>query len=1064
MLSICSVLLTFLLLNMSKNFVIYRSSAGSGKTYALVRNFIKLSLLGDEYGFRPNYFRHILAITFTNKAASEMKERVLTFLQKLKEGEGIGEEHSFFTHIQKDTGLSVQEVKERAAQLFSQVLHHYSDLFISTIDKFVYRIVRTFAHDLSLAQNFEVEMDSRKLIQPVVSLLISRVGTNLDLSKALLEFSLTKTEEGKSYNLEYDLEEFAKHLFVEENQKYIQELKEVGVADCLVLKNELNQKMQDFEKELLKYTQFFEDFIHKYSLNDKSFYRGYFHNYFINLKLFNPDKFFPNATISKNIEEDIWCAKSVPANEQEIIEEHKEFLRGLYEGVQLHLKNHLKQYLFHKLVGRNIYSIAVLNELLKEMEAFKQEQNIKHISEFNHAISDIIRKEHTPFIYERLGERYKHFLIDEFQDTSTMQWHNLLPLVHHALSMGHQNLIVGDAKQSIYRWRGGEVEQFVELPYQIFKGELLPNQNELEKAIQRSHEEVKLVSNWRSAKSLVHFNNDFFNCLKGTLSDNLQAIYKAHEQKAEISDEGYVQIDFTDKSNHTKLDIMEKVVGKINALNTDKHSYKSMAVLCRTRKDASLVAHYLSKAKPSIPVVSDEALLLNASDEVNLVVALLRLMVYPNCKISMSFVLTYIYHKNQFISDIHELLKVLDQNDFITQFKDILKQYSCDYQQQELWKLPLYDIVEQLIKLYKLPSKNSYLQFFLDVVLKFSMKQGNDVADFVEWWEENNEKEAIVLPNDMNAVKIMTVHKSKGLEFPIVFIPFQWEIGKGRKELWVNTKGEFSQMKVALISNSKKLEKTAYAGEREEEQNKAFLDDLNVLYVALTRAAQQLYVYTQTPSGEGKLNTLGKLFQYYFTQNQLEAPYAVGSIPAPKAKNESTDFLPFELRYERIANWRSVVQLKNNAKQLWDVAQTKQEWGTLLHQAMANIHYLKDAHKVLKDLQLNGLVDMQQKERLAARIEELLEDPQIIPFFDEKWEVLTEKEILSASGDTYVPDRVLIGVHEVQIIDYKTGSKVKEQDHIQQINRYAGLLQQMGHSNIKKYIIYTEEKEKVLSV
>lgn len=1049
---------------MSKNFVIYRSSAGSGKTYALVRNFIKLSLLGDEYGFRPNYFRHILAITFTNKAASEMKERVLTFLQKLKEGEGIGEEHSFFAHIQEDTSLSAQEVQERSAQLFSQVLHHYSDLSISTIDKFVYRIVRTFAHDLSLAQNFEVEMDSRKLIQPVVSLLISRVGTNPELSKALVEFSLTKTAEGKSYNLEHDLEEFAKHLFVEENQKYIQELKQVGIADCLAVKNELHLKTQVFEKELLKFAQAFEDFMQQHPLSAKSFYRGYFHAYLTNLKLFNPDKFFPNATIRKNMEEDVWCAKSVPANEQEIIEEHKEFLRGLYEGVQLYLKKHLKQYLFHKLVGRNIYSIAVLNELLKEMEAFKQEQNIKHISEFNQAIADIIRKEHTPFIYERLGERYKHFLIDEFQDTSTMQWHNLLPLVHHALSMGHQNLIVGDAKQSIYRWRGGEVEQFVELPEQIFKGELLPNQKELEQAIQRNHEEVKLGSNWRSAKSVVHFNNDFFNCLKGTLSDKLQAIYQAHEQKAESSDEGYVQIDFTDKSDDTKHDIMQKVVGQIHALHADKHAYKSMAVLCRTRKDASLVAHYLSQAKSSIPVVSDEALLLNASDEVNVLVALLRLMAHPNCKVSMSLILTYIFHKEKNISDIHGLLKVLDEDDFIHQFQNILKQYDCDYQQEALWKLPLYDIVEQLIQLYKLAAQNSYLQFFLDVVLKFSMKQGNDVADFVEWWEENNEKEAIVLPEDMDAVKIMTVHKSKGLEFPIVFIPFQWEIGKGSKELWVDAKGELSQMKVALISNSKKLEKTAYAGERSEEQNKAFLDDLNVLYVALTRAAQQLYVYTQAPSGEGKLNTLGKLFQHYFTQNQLEAPYVLGSIPAPKSKKESNDFLPFELRYQRIANWRSVVQLKNNAKQLWDVAQDKQEWGTLLHQAMANIHYLEDAEKVVKDLQLNGLIDIQQKERLAARIEELLADPQIIPFFDEKWEVLTEKEILSPSGDAYVPDRVLIGADEVQLIDYKTGSKVKEQDHIQQINRYAGLLQQMGHSNIKKYIIYTEEKEKVLPV
>ena len=1045
-------------------FVIYRSSAGSGKTYALVRNFIKLSLIGSKEGFRSNYISQILAITFTNKAAAEMKERVLMSLKALMNRDGVGQDGSFFTHIKEDTNLSEDLIQNRAQKVFFHVLHHYSDLSISTIDKFVYRIVRTFAHDLSLSQNFEVELDSRKIIQPVVGLLISKVGTNPELSKALVAFALSKTEEGKSYNLEHDLEEFAKHLFVEENQKYIDGLKEVGVADCLSVRNELREKSQAFEQELLKYSKAFEDFIQQYPLRPNSFYKGYFYNYLTNLKQFNPDKFFPNATLKKNMENDVWYAKSVPANEQQIIENHIGFFKGLYEGVQHHLKKHLKQYIFHKLVARNIYSIAVLNELLKEMEAFKQEQNIKHISEFNQAIADIIRKEHTPFIYERLGERYKHFLIDEFQDTSTMQWHNLLPLVHHALSTGCQSMIVGDAKQSIYRWRGGEVDQFVELPAHIFKGEILPNQKELEQAIQRNHEEVVLGSNWRSAKSVVHFNNDFFNCLKGSISDNLQAIYKAHEQKAESSEEGYVQIDFTDKSDDTKHDIMQKVVEQMHALQANKHTYKSMAVLCRTRKDASLVAHYLSQAKPSIPVVSDEALLLNTSDEVNLLVALLRLMANPNCKVSMSLILTYLFHKENNDREIHKLLKVLDEDNFIGLFQDLLKQYDCEYQQEALWKLPLYDIVEKLIQLYKLPVQNSYLQFFLDVVLKFSIKQGNDVAEFVEWWEENNEKEAIVLPEDMDAIKIMTVHKSKGLEFPIVFIPFQWEIGKGSKELWVDAKGDLCQMKVALISNSKKLEKTAYAEEREEEQAKAFLDDLNVLYVALTRAAQQLYVYTQAPSGEGKLNTLGKLFQHYFTQNQLEAPYVLGVIPAPKKEKQNIEFHPFKLQYQRIANWRSVVQLKNNAKQLWDVAQTKQEWGMLLHQAMANIHYLGDAEKVLKDLQLNGLIDIQEKERLAARIEELLTDPQITPFFDEKWAVLTEKEILSPTGDAYVPDRVLIGADEVQVVDYKTGSKTKEQDHIQQINRYAGLLQQMGYSNINKYIVYTEEEEKVLLV
>ena len=1047
-----------------KKFAIYRSSAGSGKTYALVRNFIKLSLLGDQHFFKPNYIRHILAITFTNKAASEMKERVLTFLEILMKGEGAGQEGSFFTHIHEDTNLTNELIQNRAKQLFSYVLHHYSDLSISTIDKFVYRIVRTFAHDLSLSQNFEVEMDTRRLIQPVVAMLISRVGSKPELSKALVAFSLSKTEEGKSYNLENDLEEFAQHLFVEENLHHINELKQLEIQDCLDTRNDLRRKMDAFEKELLLHVCSFEAFMNKHSLTPKSFYKGYFHAYILRLKLLDPNKFAPNNTIQKNMEEDVWCAKSVSAQEQSIIEENKMFLRGLYEAIQLHLKKHLKSYLFYQLVSKHIYSIAVLNELSLEMEQFKQEHNIKHISEFNPAISNIVRQEHTPFIYERLGERYKHFLIDEFQDTSTMQWHNLLPLVHHGLSMGYQNLIVGDAKQSIYRWRGGEVEQFVELPAELYKGEFLPNHKEIKQSIQRNSEEVKLANNWRSAANIVAFNNEFFDHLKETLPDGLRAIYKEHKQISKKQEEGYVYIDFTEKTDDTKQAIMEKVVAQVKELNSNGHCYKSMAMLCRTRKDASTVAYYLSHATPAIPVVSDEALLLNASSEVNLLIALLRLMAKPNCKTSMSIIVTYISHKEKKNKEIHSLLKVLDDVDFVKKFHHLLESFSYGFHKKALWTLPLYDIVENLIQLYKLPAQNSYLQFFLDVVLSFSMKQGNDVAEFVEWWDENNEKEAIVLPEDMVAVKIMTVHKSKGLEFPIVFIPFQWKIGQGSKELWVDAKGELSGMKVALVTNSKKLENTVYAEERTQEQAKAYLDDLNVLYVALTRASQQLYVYTQAPAGEGKLNTLSKLLQFYLTKQQFELPYAFGKIPAAKKEVVNSHYDPFVLNYQRITNWRTVVQLKNNAKQLWDVEKSKQEWGTLLHQAMANIHYLEDASKVLKELQSNGLIDKEQTRKLAERISELLANTEIKPFFDKKWQVLTEREILSPTGDAYVPDRVLIKEGEVQVIDYKTGSKTKELQHREQINQYAELLYQMGHKNIKKYIIYTEEEQKVIQL
>ena len=241
-------------------------------------------------------------------------------------------------------------------------------------------------------------------------------------------------------------------------------------------------------------------------------------------------------------------------------------------------------------------------------------------------------------------------------------------------------------------------------------------------------------------------------------------------------------------------------------------------------------------------------------------------MAHPTCKVSMALVIDFIFHNKLINSNIHSLLKVLDDNNYTAQFQKLMATYGYDLNQESLWKLPLYDLVEKLIHLYMLPAQNSYLQFFLDVVLKFSMKQGNDVAEFVEWWEENNDKEAIVLPDDMDAVKIMTVHKSKGLEFPIVFIPFQWEIGKGSKELWVDAKGELSQMKVALISNSKKLEDTHYAQDRQREQEKAYLDDLNVLYVALTRASEQLYVTLNLP-GQGKMNTSAKLFQHFLHNN-----------------------------------------------------------------------------------------------------------------------------------------------------------------------------------------------------
>ena len=1044
---------------MSKNLHIYRSSAGSGKTYSLVRNFIGMALVGDGRTFYPRYFRHILAITFTNKAASEMKERVLSFISDLSKGVGQGKDHSFFSHIQEDTSLSDEDIKNRSQQILTAILHNYTDLSISTIDKFVFRIVRTFAHDLQMAQAFEVEMDKDLLIQPTVSFLISRIGTNKEVSDALVAFALSKADEGKSYNLENALEQFAKHLFIEKSEKFISSLNDVSISDCLEVKNDLLSEIDAFEQLLLNKRKEFLAFCKTFNLGPKDFTSGTFYNYFNNFRKRSSDKFFPSDTLQKNVANNKWSANSVDEDKKEIIINHADFLSALFDDVQKHLRVGFKDYIFNKLLLNNIFSIAVLNELSKELEQFKEENNVKHISEFNNAIAEIIRKEPTPFIYERLGERYHHFLIDEFQDTSVMQWHNLLPLVHNSLSEGYQNLIVGDAKQSIYRWRGGEVEQFVQLPEHIFQSELLPNPDELKNSLLNNAEEKVLSDNWRSDKEIVQFNNAFFNNLKTIISPDLQAIYESSEQNPKGKDGGYIHIDLTPDTKSFKSDVMDKIIQQIEVLRSMNYDFKDMAILCRTGKEACQAAESLNKA--GINVLSDEALLLSASKDVNFILAVLAYLHNTQDKVSQTYIVSYLYYNYENVDyNLHQVLESVGKGDSHV-FNAFITSLGIDFKPQALWELAIYDLVERLIHVFKLSSTDIYLHYFLDAIHKFSIKNSNDIVAFLEWWDKNHDKEAIVVPDDMDAVKVMTVHKSKGLEFPIVFIPFNWKVGKASDEIWVDAKGKIKKMKVALLNNSKQLERSEYADIHKEEKNKSIMDDLNVLYVAMTRPKHQLYIYTAEYKNLDDFNTLSKLIGYYFQSTTHEFPISIGKLE-PKSEDKDIDNLALNLNYSSLSDWRKTIRLKNNSNQLWDINLDRQQWGSLLHECLAQIHYPKDKESVLDNLERNGLISVEMKSKLRKRVEELLNDEQLMPFFLEDWEVKTEQIILQESGESYVPDRLLIKNNKVKIIDYKTGSTSQMEKHKKQVDGYYKALKKMGFEEISKYIIYTEENDKIV--
>lgn len=414
--------------------------------------------------------------------------------------------------------------------------------------------------------------------------------------------------------------------------------------------------------------------------------------------------------------------------------------------------------------------------------------------------------------------------------------------------------------------------------------------------------------------------------------------------------------------------------------------------------------------------------------------------------------------------DQHEIFNSLSSpNDTI--FNQFLFDNSTGLNISDIKNLPLYDLVENLIQCFHLQSSNVYLQFFLDVILKFSRKVSNDIGEFLEWWIENKLKQAIEVSEDSDAVKIMTIHKSKGLEFPIVFIPFNWLISKPSKELWVDVDDKSSDLKVALISNNKLLEKTNLSEIRTHEKEMALLDDINVLYVAMTRPKSQLYLYIEESSGDpNNYNTLSKLFDYYFKGTDIVNYYKEGKVLKHQASAKKTNKDAYQLSYNSVRNWRDVVNLKNTSNQLWDVELDKKEWGTQLHVWLSKIHYYDQKESVLEQLLKDHSVSVGIKTKLIDRINQVFGSEKLKTFFSSDWIVKTETEILLPSGETYIPDRVVTKENQVKVIDYKTGSILKLDDHKSQLINYADILSEMGYENIELYLIYIDENIKIIKV
>ena len=1036
---------------------IYNASAGSGKTFTLAKSYIKILVEAKRY----DQFKSILAITFTNKAVGEMKERIINMLTLFSSEEGLNQPHPMFVEICEELSISSEYLHNKSKHILKHIIHNYGAFDISTIDGFTHRVIKTFAHDLKLPVNFEVELDQERLLNEAVDSLIAKAGNDKTLTKVLVDFAIEKADDDKSWDISYDFNKISKLLVNENDFSSIQCLKDKSLNDFKTLKEQLAKQILQLEIEIIETSESVLTLIKECGLQYDDFNRSSLPKHFENLKAKKIDIKFDSTWQNDLVDGNTLYPKRVSKAIGSTIESIQTNLSDAF----IKTKTSVFEIKLKKGFYKNITPLSVLNAIQTELNALKDEQNKMLISEFNKIISNEIKDQPTPFIYERLGEKFKHYFIDEFQDTSKMQWGNLVPLLENGLSATNGSaMLVGDAKQAIYRWRGGEAEQFINL------------YNEIENPFQVKAEVLSLDTNYRSAIEIVNFNNSFFEYLGETYFSNSDyaSLFKNAKQNPFNKKEGYVNLNFLDiqKEDDANELYAFQTFETIKQCQSNGYSLTDICVLVRKRKEGVAIANYLSEN--GIKITSSETLLLINSEKVRLINSFLKLLLQPNNDHLKVDVLSYLAERIQ-IDDTHQF--------FITHLKtnlddmfESLKSLEIYINKNELLQLPLYELVEHLVRVFKL-NKNSdaYLQFYLDVVLEFTQKQNSDLSAFIDYFEKKKERLSVVSPDNMDAVKIMTIHKSKGLEFPIVIFPFAdlniyWEL---EPKVWfpVNEK-KYSSFETLLLNYNKDVEHFGEIGNSiyKTHQSQLELDNINLLYVVLTRAVEQLYVISKKDiSSKGVINEntyAGMLISYLQQQgnwNDNQLNYSFGTLE-PNGNNSKKEETSESLKLISVPKEDHDLSIITKAGLLWDTKQEKAiERGNLVHLVLSKIKTIDDIDFAFSDLLSTGEIKKENSEELKSLVLNVIQHPKLVSYFEDDFAIYNERDIITSSGQLLRPDRLNINSkNEVIIIDYKTGDT--KPYHNSQLNDYESVLNRMNLIVIHKILVYINDTINVISV
>ena len=1068
---------------MVKPLTVYKASAGSGKTFTLATEYIRLLVEN------PLSYRNILAVTFTNKATEEMKMRILSQLYGI--WKQLPDSDDYLEAIRRKTGYEPRLISERAGIALANLLHNYNYFRVETIDTFFQSVLRNMARELDLTTNLRIGLNDYQVEELAVDQLIADLSTTDIMLQWILKYIMENISEDKAWNIIYQIKNFGHTIFRDDykavSRDLEQKMQEEGFFDDYTRRlRELRQMALEHMKEIAE--SFFDTLDGEgLTIDDLANKSKGIAGFFLKLQKGVFDPSIENATVANCLENpEKWCTKT--HSRRELIVSLAETTLG--DILRYAVEERPRQWKLYKsadLTLRHLNQLRLLSSIEQKVHELNANANRFLLSDTQQLLHSLIGESDSPFIFEKIGTQLEHIMIDEFQDTSTVQWQNFRVLLAEALSHENtSNLIVGDVKQSIYRWRSGDWRLLNDIEHQFRQGQI---------------ETLPLKTNYRSDRRIITFNNVFFSHaaqleyeaqkeLSGKEAEQLQRAYDDVEQLIpdHRDDSGYVDIRLLpadDYQAQTFL-LLAQTIGDLIAQGIPQ---QKIAILVRTNGVIPQIANYFMQQMPEVTIVSDEAFRLDASDAVGILIGALRLLIHPDDMLTKAaLVKSYQCDVLGKHDDNNELLMSPDELD-----SQLPEDYTAHF--SELLTLPLYDLVERLyaiFKLERLQDQSAYVSAFYDRLSDYVSENATDISAFLVEWDETLCGKTIQ-SDETEGVRIFSIHKSKGLEYDHVVCPFcDWQLEKQIGNiLWCTpTEQPFSDLPIAPIDYSQKqMMGTIYEADYLHEHLQNTVDNLNLLYVAFTRARKSLHVIGR----RGAKNSRSALIELCLplivdklegaTLEGQEAEdtvltFTYGQDSSSSADHKSVNrkfvnrksnnpFLqPSEPLSVSVRTFSNKVDFRqsNRSQQFVegddeDSRQRHQyiQTGSILHEIFSTIRTVDDIPDALQRLQFEGVLYDEQisAERITSMLKKRLEHPRVRDWFSKRWTLFNECTILSVEDGQVKerrPDRVMTDGHEWIVVDFKFGTPKPE--YHDQVREYMQLLASMGHHHITGYLWY----------